>query len=212
VATVKCRFPPVPLGPKKRTLLTACWRDPVASPASAPFFHALSRSYPRYGYRRIWAMLRREGWRVSRKRVQRLWKGGNRRMLQSFAAPDCKTRPRAQPRCLSPNGVTGLAAFRAMYAIRITARRDIACVTFDGLTTEDCCRPAITCVVRPVYEIGHRVVELLLPRIADGGAKGPVEKVKLSAKLVIRESSESVMALANGNHGATTHVTREKRT
>jgi len=36
--------------------------------------HELSRSYPRYGYRRIWAMLRREGWRVNRKRVQRLWR------------------------------------------------------------------------------------------------------------------------------------------
>ena len=36
--------------------------------------HHLSRSYPRYGYRRIWAMLRREGWRVNRKRVQRLWR------------------------------------------------------------------------------------------------------------------------------------------
>jgi transposase InsO family protein len=30
--------------------------------------------HPRYGYRRIWALLRREGWRVNRKRVYRLWK------------------------------------------------------------------------------------------------------------------------------------------
>lgn len=36
--------------------------------------HELSRVHPRYGYRRIWAMLRREGWRVNRKRVQRLWR------------------------------------------------------------------------------------------------------------------------------------------
>ncbi len=33
----------------------------------------LSGRYPRYGYRRVWASLRREGWRVNRKRVQRLW-------------------------------------------------------------------------------------------------------------------------------------------
>ncbi len=26
-----------------------------------------------YGYRRVWALLRREGWEVNRKRVQRLW-------------------------------------------------------------------------------------------------------------------------------------------
>jgi putative transposase len=34
----------------------------------------LVRKYPRYGYRRIWALLRREGGRVNRKRVHRLWR------------------------------------------------------------------------------------------------------------------------------------------
>ncbi len=34
----------------------------------------LVRRYPRYGYRRVWALLRNEGWRVNRKRVWRLWK------------------------------------------------------------------------------------------------------------------------------------------
>jgi putative transposase len=34
----------------------------------------LVRLHPRYGYRRIWALLRREGWRVNRKRVFRLWR------------------------------------------------------------------------------------------------------------------------------------------
>ncbi len=32
----------------------------------------LVKQHPRYGYRRIWALLRREGWRVNRKRVHRL--------------------------------------------------------------------------------------------------------------------------------------------
>jgi putative transposase len=35
---------------------------------------ALVRKHPRYGYRRIWALLRREGYRVNRKRIYRLWK------------------------------------------------------------------------------------------------------------------------------------------
>ena len=36
---------------------------------------ALSRENPRYGYRRVWALLlRREGWKVNKKRVQRLWR------------------------------------------------------------------------------------------------------------------------------------------
>lgn len=37
---------------------------------------ALSEENPRYGYRRVWALLRREGWRVNLKRVHRLWKEG----------------------------------------------------------------------------------------------------------------------------------------
>src|SRR5215207_1999435 len=34
----------------------------------------LSRENPRYGYRRVWALLRREGWLVNKKRVHRLWR------------------------------------------------------------------------------------------------------------------------------------------
>jgi putative transposase len=34
----------------------------------------LVRRHPRYGYRRIWALLRAEGFRVNRKRVHRVWR------------------------------------------------------------------------------------------------------------------------------------------
>jgi hypothetical protein len=34
----------------------------------------LAAAHPRYGYRRIWALLRSEGWRVNRKRIERLWR------------------------------------------------------------------------------------------------------------------------------------------
>ena len=34
----------------------------------------LSRAHPRFGYRRVHALLRREGWRVNVKRVERLWR------------------------------------------------------------------------------------------------------------------------------------------
>jgi transposase InsO family protein len=36
--------------------------------------NALADRHPRYGYRRIWALLRSEGWAVNRKRVERLWR------------------------------------------------------------------------------------------------------------------------------------------
>jgi transposase InsO family protein len=35
---------------------------------------ALSTENPRYGYRRVWALLGREGWKVNKKRIQRLWR------------------------------------------------------------------------------------------------------------------------------------------
>ena len=35
---------------------------------------ALSREHPRYGFRRIGALLKREGWSVNLKRVHRLWR------------------------------------------------------------------------------------------------------------------------------------------
>ncbi len=34
----------------------------------------LATAHPRYGYRKIWALLVREGWEVNSKRVHRLWK------------------------------------------------------------------------------------------------------------------------------------------
>jgi transposase InsO family protein len=33
----------------------------------------LATKHPRYGYRRVWALLRQEGWEVNHKRVRRLW-------------------------------------------------------------------------------------------------------------------------------------------
>jgi hypothetical protein len=34
----------------------------------------LAERHPRYGYRRIWALLRSEGLEVNRKRIERLWR------------------------------------------------------------------------------------------------------------------------------------------
>jgi len=34
----------------------------------------ISKEWPRYGFRRAWALLRQEGWKVNRKRVQRVWR------------------------------------------------------------------------------------------------------------------------------------------
>ena len=34
----------------------------------------LAKAYGRYGYRRITALLHREGWRVNHKKVERIWR------------------------------------------------------------------------------------------------------------------------------------------
>lgn len=34
----------------------------------------LAKKYGRYGYRRVWAMLRVDGWHVNHKRVYRIWR------------------------------------------------------------------------------------------------------------------------------------------
>jgi putative transposase len=34
----------------------------------------LAAAHPRWGYRRVWSLLRAEGWRVNRKRIERLWR------------------------------------------------------------------------------------------------------------------------------------------
>jgi putative transposase len=50
---------------------------PRQRPGELPLIRAiqrLARKHPRWGYRRMHALLRRDGWRVNLKRVHRLWK------------------------------------------------------------------------------------------------------------------------------------------
>jgi len=67
----------------------------------------LSRENPRYGYRRVWALLRREGWYINAKRVYRLWreeglkvpdKQRKRRRLSSTGEENSSSRRRAEYR------------------------------------------------------------------------------------------------------------------
>jgi putative transposase len=52
----------------------------------------LALKYPRYGYRRVWALLRRAGEMINRKRVYRLW-----RELRLALPKRRPRRPRARP-------------------------------------------------------------------------------------------------------------------
>ena len=49
----------------------------IAAPDEEPLTAAvidLASQYGRYGYRRITALLRAEGWHVNHKRVERIWR------------------------------------------------------------------------------------------------------------------------------------------
>jgi transposase InsO family protein len=50
----------------------------------------LAGIYPRYGYRRIWAMLNRQGWSINKKAVHRLW----RELGLKLAGPQAHPKPR----------------------------------------------------------------------------------------------------------------------
>jgi putative transposase len=54
----------------------------------------LAGAHPRFGYRRIWALLDREGWSVNLKAVRRLWRVSGLKLA----------RPRATPRPRRPHG------------------------------------------------------------------------------------------------------------
>jgi putative transposase len=73
-------------------------------PALVGRMHALVRGHPRYGYRRIWALLRAEGWAVNRKRIWRLWK------REGFKVP----RKRRKKRRLG-SSANGILRHRAVY-------------------------------------------------------------------------------------------------
>ncbi len=53
------------------------WRRPTRSAYEERLTAAivdLASCYGRYGYRRVWALLRADGWRVNLKRVHRIWR------------------------------------------------------------------------------------------------------------------------------------------
>jgi putative transposase len=58
--------------------------------ALARRIEVLAGEHPRYGYRRIWAMLRREGWSVNKKAVHRLWRQSGLKL----AGPRAVHKPR----------------------------------------------------------------------------------------------------------------------
>jgi DNA-binding LacI/PurR family transcriptional regulator len=158
------------------------------------------------GYRRIAIVTGPLGLKNERRRLQ----GYEQSLEHAGIAPDedlvwqgnlrpddleamCRARlsdPARRPDAIfCTNGPSALGALRALRSCRLTTPDDIGFVTFDELTVDDLFRPAITTIVQPAYEIGHKASEILLERIELGRDPDEVRTVRLPATLKVRESS-----------------------
>jgi putative transposase len=94
------------IGQPRSTQRYAGQRTGIDSSALSCRISELSKENPRYGYRRVWALLRREGWEVNKKRVLRLWRA------QGLKVPKKQHKSR---RLLLGSGENGLSRRRAEY-------------------------------------------------------------------------------------------------
>lgn len=81
----------------------------------------LAKDYGRYGYRRITALLRGEGWRVNHKRIERLWR------REGLKVP--KRQPKRKRLWLNDGSCVRL---RAMHRDHVWAYDFVSCRTHDG--------------------------------------------------------------------------------
>lgn len=83
----------------------------------------LAAAHPRWGYRRVWALLREEGWRVNRKRIERLWR------LEGHRVP---------PRRSMKSGKKALGtAEQAIWSLPATSPNHVWSYDFMGTRTRD---------------------------------------------------------------------------
>jgi DNA-binding LacI/PurR family transcriptional regulator len=122
-----------------------------------------------------------------------VWQGNMRAEdLEAMCLERFSDPARRPDSVLCTNGPTGLGALRAMRACGLATPDDIGFVTFDELTVDDLFRPAITTIVQPAYDIGHKASEILLERIELGRDREDVRTVRLPATLKVRDSSRRV--------------------
>jgi LacI family transcriptional regulator len=119
-----------------------------------------------------------------------IWEGN---LVVEDVAGMCRARlhdPANRPGAIfATNGQTGLGVLRALHDYGLRVPEDLALATFDELTVDDLFRPAVTTVVQPAYDIGHRAAEILMRRIEAPESSPQPVTVRLPATLKVRESS-----------------------
>jgi putative transposase len=78
--------------PRSSLRYTPVTRDDQATLARR--IEELAGTHPRFGYRRIWALLKREGWSVNKKAVRRIWRLSGLKVA----------KPRGTPKPRRPHG------------------------------------------------------------------------------------------------------------
>ena len=63
---------------------------PLEEAALVRAMNTIAARHPRWGYRAVWTLLRQQGWKVNRKRIERLWRlEGHRLPHRGFGAFSC---------------------------------------------------------------------------------------------------------------------------
>lgn len=96
-----------------------------------------------------------------------------------------KNRPTALFVC---NGVMGQGVLQTLDEMHRSTPEDIALLTFDDISPDHGFHPQVTVVVQPSYEMGSRAANMLMDRV-EGKLMGNVSTVRVSPKLIVREST-----------------------
>src|SRR5260370_36798492 len=88
-----------------RSALGYAARRPGRDAALVAELQRLATAHPRYGYRRMWALLRRRARAVTPKRVHRLWRGAGLALPRRRPRRKLRTGARVRPLADRPNAV-----------------------------------------------------------------------------------------------------------
>ena len=144
-----------------RSALGYAARRPARDAALVAELQRLAAAHPRYGYRRMWALLHRRGLAVNAKRVHRLWRGAGLALPRRRVRRKVRTGARVRPLADRPNAVWTYDLIHDA----CTDGTPFKCLTVVDEFTKECL--AIT-VARSLP--GDRVLPVLAQLVARRGA------------------------------------------
>ncbi|QAY59902.1 LacI family transcriptional regulator [Microbacterium protaetiae] len=145
-------------------------------------------------------------WRAMREATQEL--GMRARRIGPFAPTQAGGLSAAGELAATPptaviayNDLLAIGLLRGLSSLGIRVPQDVSVVGFDNIFGADFCTPQLTTVAAPLRQLGKVAVQTLLndlggPASGRAVSRGPLKTALLPARLVIRESTARVEALA----------------